>query len=92
MLKGLWSRKKLYEEAGISSADSASLMKDAWKRFRKNKNLRKLFIKLPEELDNYAKKYDNNTYTRQLPVGKEDGKGEEEYRLGQYWIWLYSDR
>ena len=37
MLKGMWNRKKLYEEAGISSADSSSLMKDAWKRFRKNK-------------------------------------------------------
>ena len=37
MLKGMWNRKKLYEEAGISIADSSSLMKDAWKRFRKNK-------------------------------------------------------
>ncbi len=27
----------MYEEAGISNADSSSLFKDAWKRFRKNK-------------------------------------------------------
>lgn len=27
----------MYEEAGISNGDSASLFKDAWKRFRKNK-------------------------------------------------------
>lgn len=37
MLKGMWNRNRLYEEVGISNADSASLFQDAWKRFRKNK-------------------------------------------------------
>lgn len=37
IMTGLWNRSRLYEEAGISNADSASLYKDAWKRFRKNK-------------------------------------------------------
>lgn len=37
MIKGIWNRNKMYEEAGISNADSSSLFKDAWKRFRKNK-------------------------------------------------------
>lgn len=37
MLKGLWNRNKIYEELGIDNAESASLYKDAWKRFKKNK-------------------------------------------------------
>lgn len=37
MLKGIWNRNKMYEEAGISNADSSSLFQDAWRRFRRNK-------------------------------------------------------